>query len=314
MKTGIAILGSIHMDYVIVLEKMPRIGETIIGKEFKMTPGGKGANQAVAAARLGAEVYMIGRLGEDLIGDELIRNLRKNGVNVEYVKRAKTHSGVALIFVDSQGNNMIAVAPGADYKLSRSDVDEALEGLRNLVDFLLLQLEIPVEVVEYAIRRFSEEGVKVVLNPAPYQRLSRDSLARVFLATPNEIELELMSGIRVRSVEDAARAGEKLVREIGIRNLVITMGAKGAMMVDEGGSRLIPAFEVEPVDTTGAGDAFNGALVVALARGRSLAEAVRYANAAAALSTLKVGAQEALPTSEEVERFLHRYRKFDNDK
>jgi len=304
VKPGVGVLGSIHMDYVVTLDRMPRLGETVIGRGFKMTPGGKGANQAVAAARLGADVYMIGMVGNDVIGDELIKNFERNRVNVDYVKRAETHSGVALIFVDSEGNNVIAVAPGADYHLSKEDVDEALEDLRDRIGVLLLQLEIPVEVVEYAIRRFSEEGIRIILNPAPYHELSREALSRVFVATPNEIELELMSGVRIASDEDLMRAGRKAIEDLGIGNLVVTLGERGAMIIARDRHELIPAFRVKPVDTTGAGDAFNGALAVALVRGEALESAARYANAVAALSTLKLGAQEALPTSKEVEKFL----------
>jgi len=304
VKPGVGVLGSIHMDYVVTLDRMPRLGETVIGRGFKMTPGGKGANQAVAAARLGADVYMIGMVGNDVIGDELIKNFERNRVNVDYVKRAETHSGVALIFVDSEGNNVIAVAPGADYHLSKEDVDEALEDLRDRIGVLLLQLEIPVEVVEYAIRRFSEEGIRIILNPAPYHELSREALSRVFVATPNEIELELMSGVRIASDEDLMRAGREAIEDLGIGNLVVTLGERGAMIIARDRHELIPAFRVKPVDTTGAGDAFNGALAVALVRGEALESAARYANAVAALSTLKLGAQEALPTSKEVEKFL----------
>jgi len=304
MRPEIAVLGSIHMDYVISLDRMPKLGETLIGKEFKMTPGGKGANQAVAAARLGAEVYMIGKVGEDSIGDELIRNLEKNGVRTDHVKRAKTHSGVALIFIDSSGNNIIGVAPGADYHISKDDVDEAFEDLGDRIKILLLQLEIPVEIVEYAIKKFSERDVRIILNPAPYHPLSREVLSKVFIATPNEVELELMSGSKTTSDHDLIRAGRWSIKNLGIKNLVVTLGARGAMIITEREEKLIPAFKVKPIDTTGAGDAFNGALAVALSRGESLEAAVRYANAAGALSTLKVGAQEALPTSEEVEKFL----------
>ena len=304
MRPRIAVLGSIHMDYVISLDRIPRLGETLIGKGFKMTPGGKGANQAVAAARLGAEVYMIGRVGEDAIGDELIENLKKNGVRTDHVKRAKTHSGVALIFIDSSGNNIIGVAPGADYHISKDDVDEAFRDLGDRIDILLLQLEIPVEIVEYAIEKFSEKNVKILLNPAPYRPLSREVLSKIFIATPNEVELELMSGVKIAGDRDLIRAGRRVIEKFGIENLVVTLGGRGAMIITEKEERLIPAFKVKPIDTTGAGDAFNGALAVALSMGRSLEEAVIYANAAGALSTLKIGAQEALPTSEEVERFL----------
>ena len=303
MRPKIAVLGSIHMDYVIRLDRMPRLGETLIGKEFKMTPGGKGANQAVAAARLGAEVYMIGRVGEDLIGDKLIKNLKENGVNTDHVKRAKTHSGVALIFIDSSGNNMIGAVPGADYHLSKDDVDEALKNLGDRVDILLLQLEIPIEVIEYAIKKFSEKNVKVILNPAPYHPLSREALSKVFIATPNEVELELMSGVKIAGDRDLIKAGRETLKKLGIKNLVVTMGGRGAMIITEKEEKLIPAFKVKPVDTTGAGDAFNGALAVALAEGKSLKDAVLFANMVAAIKVTKPGAQEGLPWRREVEEF-----------
>lgn len=297
------------MDYVVTVDRLPKVGETIIGRSFKKTPGGKGANQAVAASRLEAEVYMIGRIGKDHIGDELLQNLISNGVNVDHVKRADTHSGLALIFVDRDGNNVIAVAPGADNHLSEHDVDEAFDDLGDEVNILLMQLEVPVKTVEHAIKRFSKSGARIILNPAPFHPLSKEALEKVYMATPNEVELELMSGIEVKCRDDLLRAGRKVIEDLKIKNLVVTLGARGALLVTKEESKIIPAFKVQPVDTTGAGDAFNAALAVAISKGESLEEAVTFANAAAALSTLKLGAQESLPTLREVEQFLLKRRK-----
>jgi len=299
----ILVVGSVHMDFVVVMDRFPVVGETVIGRNFKMTPGGKGANQAVAAARLGAETYMVSRLGRDVIGEKLLENLRRNNVSTDYVViDPETYTGVALIFVDSEGRNMIAVAPGTDMKVSPSDVDRAFNSLSS-VDAVLLQLEIPIETVLHAAGSGFNAGAKVILNPAPFRELPEEIFRYIYAITPNEVEAEQLTGVPVKSLEDCRRAGRKLL-EKGGKVAVITLGEKGAYVVSEEYEGLVEAFKVKAVDTTGAGDAFNGALAVSLAEGRGIRESVLLANATSSLKVTRLGAQEGLPTREEVERFL----------
>jgi len=307
LRVTVTVVGSIHVDFYIRLPKLPRSGETVLGYDFIVKPGGKGANQAVAAAKLGAETYMVGRVGGDVFADQLLENLRKNSVDIRHVyKDPTTHTGVAFILLDQEtGENVIAVAPGADLKVSREDVDRALDTIKSS-KVLLLQLEIPVETVVYAARRAWESGVKVLLNPAPARQLPEEIYRYVHVITPNMIEASHLTGITVESVEDAVKAGKKLV-ERGVKYVVITMGARGALVVSEDLVEHIPAYKVSVVDTTGAGDAFNGALAVFIAEGMSITDACRLANAAAALKITRVGAQEGLPTRRELFEFIEKY-------
>ncbi len=299
----VTVIGSIHMDFTAVMEKFPRIGETVISYDFKMSPGGKGANQAVAAARLGAKTFMVGKVGDDFIGKILLENLAKNNVLTDYVSIDNTvYTGLALIFVDREGRNMIAVVPGTDCRVSIDDVDKARDALgRSKV--VLLQLEIPTETVLYAAKQGKRFGCKVILNPAPYTELPEEIFRYIDVITPNIIEAESLTGEEIRNNNDCIRAGRKLLRK-GVKAVVITLGAEGAMIITEGYERHVGTFAVNVVDTTGAGDAFNGALAVALAEGKSLEEAVLFGNAAASIKVTRLGAQEGLPTREEVERFL----------
>ncbi len=299
----VSVVGSIHMDFFILMDHLPVPGETVLGKSFTMQPGGKGANQAVAAARLGAKTYMVGRVGGDIFAEEVLNNFRRNGVDVSYVRRdPETHTGVAFIFVDSRGENMIAVAPGADARVSTHDVDSAIDVISSS-DVLMLQLEIPIETVVYAAKVAWEHNVKVVLNPAPARTLPEEIYGYIHVLTPNRIEAQMLSGVRIESREDIVKAAHVLMDK-GVENVVITLGAEGALLVSEEGVYHIPAFKVRPVDTTGAGDAFNAALAVAIAEGRSLREAVRLANAAAAIKITRVGAQAGLPYRRDLEEFL----------
>lgn len=306
MKPRIIVIGSIHMDFTILVDKLPRIGETIIGKGFKMSPGGKGANQAVASAKLGAETYIVGRVGNDYLGDLLIESMKKNEVNVDFVKKdPSTHSGLAFITVDSKGKNMISVAPGADLTITKNDVEEAISTIKQ-ADMMLLQLEIPIEIVTYAANVAFKNGIKVILNPAPYKPLPKKLLENIFALTPNEVEVSMMSKIRTKGLKSMIKAGKKLIKT-GIKNVVITLGEKGAMLINNEKALHFQAIKVKAIDTTGAGDAFNGALAVALAEGKSIEDAIRFANFAGALATTKVGAQEALPKREEIEEFMKKF-------
>ncbi len=296
------------MDFVITVPRLPQVGETVLGESFVMKPGGKGANQAVAASRLSAEVFLVSRVGADDVGKRLLENLERNRISTRFVSvDEESHSGVAFILVDSEGRNMIAVAPGVDRRVSPGDVDKALKEL-DKVDVLLLQLEIPLETVFHAAKACNERGVKVILNPAPYARLPEQIFQHVYAVTPNEIEAEQMTGVDIRDINDCREAGLRLL-EKGVSSVIITLGAKGAYVVSREFEGLVEGFKVPVVDTTGAGDAFNGALAVGLAEGMELKEAVRLANAAAALKVTRLGAQEGLPLREEVEKFIKKYKK-----
>jgi len=296
------------MDFVVTVPRLPQVGETVLGENFVMKPGGKGANQAVAASRLGAEVFLVSRVGADDVGKRLLENLERNRVSTRFVSvDEESHSGVAFILVDSEGRNMIAVAPGVDRRVSPGDVDKALKEL-DKVDVLLLQLEIPLETVFHAAKACNERGVKVILNPAPYARLPEQIFQHVYAVTPNEIEAEQMTGVDIRDLNDCREAGLRLL-EKGVSSVIITLGAKGAYVVSREFEGLVEGFKVPVVDTTGAGDAFNGALAVGLAEGLGLKEAVRLANAAAALKVTRLGAQEGLPFRKEVKKFINKNKR-----
>lgn len=299
----VLVIGSSNTDLSIKVERIPRSGETILGGEFASTPGGKGANQALAAARAGGAVTFVARLGEDLFGEKALAGFTATGINVRYVVRDPANpSGTALIFVGNNGENCIAVASGANGQLSPADVRNARSALRR-ARIVLLQLETPLRTVEAAIRLATAAGVPVILNPAPAQPLSPRLLRNVFLLTPNETEAELLAGVRVINGATAAKAADRLLAR-GVQNVIITLGARGAFVAGENVSCLIPAYKVKAVDATGAGDVFNGTLAVALAEGKSLLDAARFASAAAAISVTRFGAQASVPPREEIEKML----------
>ena len=299
----ITVVGSFNNDLVVMTPRMPIKGETVIGGPFVTGPGGKGANQAGAAARLGAYVTMAVKVGTDSFGDQAQANLIKEGIRPDFVFRTEeAHTGVALIFVDEAGENMIVVASGANKLLMPADADRAREAIVE-ADVLLVQLEVPLETVERAIYLAHEADVKVLLNPAPGQPLSAELLSLVDVLTPNETEAEIIAGSPVRNPQEAETAAQQLLAS-GVGAVVITLGAQGALIVTATGTQYVPGQSVEVVDTTGAGDAFNGALAVALAEGKALSEAVAFANAAAALQVTKVGAAPAMPYRDEVEALL----------
>jgi ribokinase len=305
MKT-VLVVGSSNTDMIIRVARIPRPGETILGGEFSMAPGGKGANQAVAAARAGACVRLVARVGEDMFGERAVRNFEADGIDVRFVLRGgRAPSGVALINVGADGQNSISVASGANALLAPEDVlraEPAFEG----ADVVLMQLETPLETVKAAAELASIRGVPVLLNPAPARPLESDLLALVDVLTPNETESEILTGLTIETSEDAAKVAAAL-RARGPRLVVVTLGEKGSYAVGEEFEGSIPAFEVQPVDTTAAGDVFNGALAVALAEKRPLEDALRFASAAAALSVMKPGAQPSAPTRTEIERLLADY-------
>jgi ribokinase len=306
MSGKVVVVGSSNTDMIIKLDRLPRPGETVLGGEFSTAAGGKGANQAVAAARAGGDVTFVARLGDDVFGRVAIERFKAEGIDVRHVRADPgAPSGVALIFVDRHGENSIAVASGANARLTPADVRAADEVIRT-ADILVTQLETPVETVRAAVELARQHGVPVLLNPAPARTLDEGLLGHVSVVTPNETEAALLTGIEVSSVADAEAAALKLAA-MGIPQVVVTLGSRGAFVFDTDHGELVPGFAVEAVDTTGAGDVFTGALAVALANGSNVVDAVRLANAAAALSVTKLGAQPSAPARAEIEEFLRRH-------
>jgi ribokinase len=303
MTHRILVVGSSNTDMIIRLARLPRPGETMLGGKFVTAAGGKGANQAVGAARAGGAVTFIARVGRDMFGDQAMKGFAREGINVDHIVRDKASpSGVALIFVAKDGENCIAVAGGANAQLSPANVKKAKAAFTR-ASVLVLQLETPLETVQAAADLAAARGVPVILNPAPARPLPDSLLRRVSILTPNETEAELLTGIKVRSDAAAARAAGKL-RARGVHTVILTLGARGALVATANHTQRVPGFKVKAVDTTAAGDIFNGALAVALAEGRPLPAAVRFANAAGALSVMKMGAQPSAPTRQEIEQFL----------
>jgi ribokinase len=299
----VTVVGSFNMDLLARTPRMPVKGETILGGPFYMGPGGKGANQAVAAARLGADVAMVVLLGKDTFGDQAQANLVKEGMRPEYIMRTdKTHTGVALILVDASGENEIVVAAGANDLMQPEHVDAARKAIVG-ADMLLVELEVPLETVEHAISEAHQAGTKVLLNPAPGRPLSNALLSMVDVLTPNETEAQIITGMPVTNLKEAEAAARKLL-SLGVKAAVITLGAQGALAVTPTIAQRVPGRKVEVVDTTGAGDAFSGALAVALAEGQELLSAVAFANAAAALQVTRLGTAPAMPYRSEVEAML----------
>ena len=300
---SIVVVGSSNTDMVVRVPHIPVPGETVLGGDFIVAAGGKGANQAVAAARLGATVFLVACLGEDTFGDNAIANFRREGIRTDYVVRyAEAPSGVALIFVGEEGENSIAVAPGANEHLSQAHLESAKKAIIES-DVMLLELEVPLTTVSRAISMACQAGVRVILNPAPARPLSDELLAQVDIITPNESEASLLTGVGVTDLPSAKEAARALLRA-GVGTVVITMGKRGALLTRDDDMVLVPGFAVEAVDTTAAGDAFNGGLAWAWGRGMELDKAVRFANAVGALAVTKMGAQPSLPTFEEVKAFL----------
>lgn len=302
-KKTIVVVGSSNTDMIIQLDRIPRPGETILGGEFTSAAGGKGANQAVGAARAGGQVTFIARVGQDMFGDQAVAGFIKEGIDTDHVLRDKSRpSGVALIFVAKDGENSIAVAGGANGELSPTDVGKA-KNLFASAGMLVMQLETPLATVQAAADLAAKASVRVILNPAPARTLPDKLLKKVAIITPNETEAELLTGIKVDSEAAASKAADKLLTR-GVKTVIITLGSRGAFVAGEGVRKLVPGFKVKAVDTTAAGDVFNGALAVALGEGRPVIEAVRFANAAAAISVTRLGAQPSAPVRKEIELLL----------
>jgi ribokinase len=301
------VIGSANLDFTVALPRLPRVGETVSAGTLLVNHGGKGANQAVAARRLGAEVRMIGCVGDDDSGAEIRRALREQGIGVEGIATSSdAATGTALIFVDGEGRNQIGVAPGANHRLT-VEMARAGESAIAWAEVLVSQLEVPVPVVRWALETARRHGVPTVLNPAPVQELSDELLGLVSYLTPNAGEVAALTGVEVEDLDSGRQAAARLcARGAGI--VIITLGEQGALVCDGSSAVHFEAFPVEAVDTTGAGDAFNGALAVGLAAGGSLEQVIPLASAAAALTCTRRGAQDALPDRADVERFLQSLR------
>lgn len=300
MKQKVLIIGSSNTDMVVKTEHFPKPGETVLGGTFLMNPGGKGANQAVAAARLGADVRFVARTGNDIFGKQAVEGFKNEGIDTRFITESRDlASGVALITVNAQGQNEIVVASGANMELHPADIpDSAFEN----VELALLQLEIPAETVRWALVKCAEKQIRVILNPAPAMRLGREFLNGLYLITPNETETELITGIAVESEEALQKAAQYLFEQ-GVQNVIITLGSKGVYLASEGFTGILPAPVVEAVDSTAAGDVFNGALLKALAEGATLEQACRFACRAAAISVTRMGAQSSAPYQHELAAF-----------
>lgn len=299
-KNKILVVGSTNTDMVIKTDHLPRPGETVLGGTFFMNPGGKGANQAVASARLGGLVSFICKTGNDVFGHQSQQLFEEEGIDTSYLFSDSKHpSGVALITVDEHAENCIVVASGANANLMPADLAKAEEAI-DQADYILMQLEIPIETVEFVAEMARKKNKKVILNPAPAQKLSSSLLSNLYMITPNETEAEIISGIKITDEASASEAA-KVISDMGVKCIIITLGSKGAFIYADSVTQMIPALKVKAVDTTAAGDVFNGALTVALSENKTLEEAVRFACKASAISVTRTGAQSSAPYRSEVD-------------
>ena len=299
MNNKILVIGSSNTDMTIKGKKLPVPGETVTGGVFYMGPGGKGANQAVAAKRLGGDVEFICKVGNDIFGDNALEGYRKEGIDISHVMRSKEASGTALILVDDSGENCISVASGANGDLTPADIDSVADVIRG-AGFLILQLEIPVESVLRAAKIAHEAGVYVILNPAPACELPKEIFKYISLMTPNRSEASIMSGCDVTDEASLEKAVEVL-KGYGVQDFVVTLGSKGSLVFKDGKTDMIPSLKVNAVDATAAGDTFCGALCVALSEGLSLQEAAKFATKASAITVTRPGAQNSIPTRKEIQ-------------
>ena len=298
----IVVIGSSNMDLVAKAPRIPMVGETLAGTDFFMVPGGKGANQAVAAAKLGGNVLFIARLGKDLFAEKSLENFKQVGINAQYIKQIeKVPSGIAIISIDDNGKNSIIVVPGANHKLLPADVVEAEKDIA-AAKVVVCQLETPMETVLQAAKTARKYNIPFLLDPAPAAPLSDELLKLVEFIKPNEFEAEVITGVKVTDRESAEKAAEVLLGK-GVKNVIVTLGDKGFIVATGQGKTFVDTLKVKAVDSTAAGDAFAGALAFGIAQGDSLLDAAKYANKVAAISVTRFGAQPSMPTRQEVEQF-----------
>ena len=290
----ICVIGSLNMDLVVNVDEMPKKGQTLIGSKFKEIPGGKGANQAVAASRLGGDVYMIGKVGNDGFGQSLLKQLKADKIKTDYVQIEEGPSGVALITVDKNAENSIVVSPGANFKLEESDIDKCIDGIKES-EIVVIQLETPIDTIKYALEKSKELGKFTILNPAPAVKLSDDIIKNVDLLTPNETELEILSGVKIENEDDIKKAANVMIQK-GVKQLIVTLGSKGSLYLDKDNVKFKKSYKVEAIDTTAAGDSYTGALAVAFSKGKDIDEAMDFASKVGALCVTNVGAQTSIPS------------------
>lgn len=296
---NITVIGSSNTDLVVKTPYFPNPGETIIGGDLNTFAGGKGANQAVAAARLGGRVTFVAKVGDDDFGVTAIEGFKQDKINTEFVFKDDSHpSGVAIIMIDDKGENVIVVSPGANNQLNPQDIDAASDAIKNS-EYILMQLESPLDTVSYATELANNLGKKVILNPAPAQELSENLYSKLFLITPNETEAELLTKVIVIDEASASEAASVLLDK-GVQNVIITLGEKGAFFKNKQQEFLVEVDKVDVVDTTGAGDTFNGALTVAISKGKNFREAIKFGNEAARISVTRLGAQSSIPNLNEL--------------
>lgn len=297
----ICVIGSLNMDLVVNVCEMPKKGQTLIGSSFKEIPGGKGGNQAVAASRLGGDVYMIGKVGNDGFGQSLLKQLKADNVNTKYVQVEEAPSGVALITVDKNAENSIVVSPGANFKLTEDDIDKCIDAIKES-STVVIQLETPIDTIKYALEKSKELGKLTILNPAPAVKLSDDIIKNVDLLTPNETELEILSGVSINCEDDIKKAANVML-EKGVKQLIVTLGSKGSLYLDKDIMEFKKSYKVDAVDTTAAGDSYTGALSVALSQKKSVDEAMDFASKVGALCVTKLGAQTSIPNLYDIKNY-----------
>lgn len=297
----ICVIGSLNMDLVVNVDEMPKKGQTLIGGNFKEVPGGKGANQAVAIAKLGGDVSMIGKVGNDGFGQTLINALKANNVKTDYIQIENCSSGVAMITVDKNAENSIVVAPGANFRVLREDIDKCIDSIKQS-DIVVVQLETPLDTIKYALQESKQLDKYTILNPAPAVKLDEDIIKNVDLLTPNETELEILSGVKIENEEDIIKAGQVMIQK-GVKQLIVTLGSKGSLYIDKDNVKFKESYKVDAIDTTAAGDSYTGALSVALSQDKDMDEAMDFASKVGALCVMKEGAQTSLPTIQDVLNF-----------
>jgi ribokinase len=300
---SIVVIGSSNMDLVAKAPKIPVVGETLTGSDFFMIPGGKGANQAVAAAKLGAEVIFVAKLGNDVFASKSLENFKRVGIHIRHIEQIEgVPSGIAIIAIDEQGKNIIIVVPGANGKLMPKDVDAAKEDIAR-AGVVVCQLEVPIETVLQAAKVAKVNQVPFILDPAPARPLSDELLSMVDIIKPNETEAQTLTGIQVTDPASAGKAADALLAK-GVKTVIITLGEKGFLLAAKDGKEFISGHKIKAVDSTAAGDAFTGGVAYGIASGKSVREAAIFANAVAAISVTRLGAQPSMPTKKEVDAFI----------